>query len=617
MTVLYSNAWESETAAVMPPNWGPTGRPAKVYDYTTLGKTPIQGSKAFFMADNGTAVCETSIGSRGDQAIRFATRVPSLTSAGFCSTGGIVRAVNGDGASTDSCYRVFLETNGTGLRLSIYWYAAGSALLASSSSYSFTPAASDILHFEARAVGSVIEGRVWRNGTARPDTISGTGTTTADYATVTATDTHIASGYTGIYFVGANVWVPADQLVITDSTGGEDFFYAVDTTAPVLSSPTGTKIDSTTASGSVTTNEGAGTLYRLASTNATETAATIKAANLTTAVTATGAISVSFTGLSPNTTYYAHYVQDDAASPANTSIVANSTSFTTDALPAAVLSSPIGTATSSTSASATVSTTIGSGTLYYMFSTNATETATTIKAAFSKAVSASGTQNVSVTGLTPSTAYYSHFVQVANAQDSNVVNGTGFSTPSNSAPVLSSPSGSATGITTATATVSTNTASGTLYTYASVNVTETAATVKASGVQTTVTASGTQTVNLNNLTASTTYYLHFVHSAAGLDSGVSNSASFTTNAATSLVVMPYPLEHALSGILANTPVTLILINRTNPSQPNVIKTGLTTDANGMVAGFSTPLSVGVALHVVAVSTTDNTVSGIESTIVTT
>ncbi len=101
-----------------------------------------------------------------------------------------------------------------------------------------------------------------------------------------------------------------------------------DTTAPVLSSPTGTKTGSTTASGTVSTDEGNGTLYFIATINATETAATIKAGS-SQAVSATGIQNVSFTGLTASTTYYAHYVQDDAAT--NTSNVVNSASFTTDA----------------------------------------------------------------------------------------------------------------------------------------------------------------------------------------------------------------------------------------------------------------------------------------------
>lgn len=112
---------------------------------------------------------------------------------------------------------------------------------------------------------------------------------------------------------------------------GIDEYVAVggDTTAPILSTPTGTKTGSTTASGTVSTDEGNGTLYFYASTNATETAATIKASGDSQAVSATGSQAVSFTTLSPSTVYYAHYVHDDAAT--NESNVANSISFTTDA----------------------------------------------------------------------------------------------------------------------------------------------------------------------------------------------------------------------------------------------------------------------------------------------
>ena len=103
---------------------------------------------------------------------------------------------------------------------------------------------------------------------------------------------------------------------------------ADDTIAPVLSSPTGTKTGSTTADGTVSTDEGNGTLYFIATTNATETAAIIKAGS-SQSVTATGTQNVSFTGLTASTTYYAHYVQDDAAS--NESNVVVSASFITDA----------------------------------------------------------------------------------------------------------------------------------------------------------------------------------------------------------------------------------------------------------------------------------------------
>jgi len=108
----------------------------------------------------------------------------------------------------------------------------------------------------------------------------------------------------------------------------------VDTTAPILSSPTGTKTGSTTASGTVSTDEGNGTLYYLATVNASETAATI-AAGSSQAVSGTGSQAVTFTGLTPSTTYYAHYVHDDAAT--NRSNVVSSTSFTTDAASSGII----------------------------------------------------------------------------------------------------------------------------------------------------------------------------------------------------------------------------------------------------------------------------------------
>ena len=101
-----------------------------------------------------------------------------------------------------------------------------------------------------------------------------------------------------------------------------------DVTAPVLSLPTGTKTGSTTASGTVSTDEGNGTLYFWATTSATESAADIITNGDSQTVVATGVQNVSFTGLTAGTVYYAHYVHDDAAS--NESNVVNSTAFTTD-----------------------------------------------------------------------------------------------------------------------------------------------------------------------------------------------------------------------------------------------------------------------------------------------
>jgi len=118
------------------------------------------------------------------------------------------------------------------------------------------------------------------------------------------------------------------QILVFQGSGGAD------TTAPILSLPTGTKTGSTTASGTVTTDEGNGTLYFTATTNATETAATIKTGS-SQAVSTTGVQNVTFTGLTPSTVYYAHYVHDDAAS--NESNTQHSASFTTDAASGTIL----------------------------------------------------------------------------------------------------------------------------------------------------------------------------------------------------------------------------------------------------------------------------------------
>lgn len=99
------------------------------------------------------------------------------------------------------------------------------------------------------------------------------------------------------------------------------------------------------------------------------------------------------------------------------------------------------------------------------------------------------------------------------------------------APTLTSPTASATGATTASGSVSTNEANGTLYWLASGNASESVATVKAGSSQA-VTATLEQPVTVTGLTASTSYYLHFVHrDAAGNDSAVATSGQFTTNAA--------------------------------------------------------------------------------------
>jgi hypothetical protein len=77
--------------------------------------------------------------------------------------------------------------------------------------------------------------------------------------------------------------------------------------APTLSSPTATQTGASTATGTVSTNQGNGSLYTLVSTSATATASEVKAGQVQ-SVTVTGTQSVSIAGLAASTTYYPHYL---------------------------------------------------------------------------------------------------------------------------------------------------------------------------------------------------------------------------------------------------------------------------------------------------------------------
>ncbi len=94
------------------------------------------------------------------------------------------------------------------------------------------------------------------------------------------------------------------------------------------------------------------------------------------------------------------------------------------------------TATSPTTATGVVTTDDGNGTLYFLASTNATETATTIKAALSQSVTTAGEQTISLSGLDRRATLYLHIVQVNGASlESDVVNTEAFTMPDISIPL--------------------------------------------------------------------------------------------------------------------------------------------------------------------------------------
>lgn len=108
---------------------------------------------------------------------------------------------------------------------------------------------------------------------------------------------------------------------------------------------------------------------------------------------------------------------------------------------APVLSSPTDAANGSTGGTLSVSTNESGGTLYGFVSTSATPpSGADLKAGTgavwsgNQAVSGTGVQNMSATGLTASTAYYAHFLHTdAAANDSNIASADGFTTDAPSA----------------------------------------------------------------------------------------------------------------------------------------------------------------------------------------
>ena len=116
-----------------------------------------------------------------------------------------------------------------------------------------------------------------------------------------------------------------------------------DTTAPTLTSPTSASTGTTTGQGTVTTDEGNGTMYAVVSTSATPpSVAQIQAGNDSSgsaaawsgnqAIGSTGVKTFNSTGLTASTAYYYHFQHTDAA--ANDSTVSTSAQFTTDSPPA-------------------------------------------------------------------------------------------------------------------------------------------------------------------------------------------------------------------------------------------------------------------------------------------
>ena len=206
---------------------------------------------------------------------------------------------------------------------------------------------------------------------------------------------------------------------------------AADTTPPTLGSASAAATGATSAGGGVTTDE-AGPAWAVLTTSAAKpTAAQVKvgqnasgtaAAAFANATLGVGANAAAFTfgGLTASTSYYMHVVQDDTASPANTSAAATSAQFTTglaDTTPP-LLSSGTATVKSNALIALGATTDEANGTLYAVLTASATaptaaqvcagQNHTGAAAAWSgsQAIASTGAKTFNATGLTASTDYY-------------------------------------------------------------------------------------------------------------------------------------------------------------------------------------------------------------------
>lgn len=177
---------------------------------------------------------------------------------------------------------------------------------------------------------------------------------------------------------------------------------------------------------------------------------------------------------------------------------------------------------------------------------------------------------------------------------------------SSGVPQLSSPGFGAVTQTTVQGEVVTDAASGTLYALASANSSEPATSVKSQGVPSAVAAAGLQFVSLSGLAPGTSYFVHWLHNAGGIDSAVLTAGPVTTSPVVTLTTSIFRnwagnalpnmnVEHVLAISLTRS-VILSLANQVTNSQGRLVLAGgqmqagvpvmlATWNEDGSVRGF--------------------------------
>lgn len=309
----------------------------------------------------------------------FASGSSTNSSASFDSTGANLIVVttqywNGNpGAPTDNKGNTYtaLTTRGSAYALQIMYYCVNPTvgtghIITQASSGASNNVSTSVGWFSGVATSSPLDGE------SGGGTLSGSITPSqndclvvfaaADYYLATG-PTSVSGGFTKVqdyisaapdepaclaYLIQTTAAAATPTWTFTGTSVNQVHSIAVfkagsaDTTAPVLTTPTGTATGSSTATVGATTDEGNGTMYAVVTTSATQpSVAQLKAGQDHTgaaaawggsvAVSSTGAKTLNATGLTASTTYYGHVVHTDAAT--NDSNRVSSSSFTTSAPP--------------------------------------------------------------------------------------------------------------------------------------------------------------------------------------------------------------------------------------------------------------------------------------------
>lgn len=343
------------------------------------------------------------------------------------------------GVDTTSNIIRFNATNGywtirklTGnLQVYFEWGEGGSAASVGLGTYPTVPTAIEIIADLENATGNQrVRARTWALGASVPGSF-----TDATSSAGSAANSGTRAAYTELV-CGADGDQTEDlaiALLVIDSDDTVDLSTLVTGSAAVLTTPTQASITQTTATIGCTTDSATGTLYGVVTTSATAPSAaqveagqdhtgSAAAASGSNASLSAGANTINVTGLTADTTYYSHFVQDEGT--AEYSNVLTSSSWST-LVAAPSLSDETAVSIGTTTVTPRVTTDTGNGTCYYVVTlqseseptntqveagTNAADEAPI--ASGSQVVSASGVITFSeVTGLTAGTPYrisYAH-----------------------------------------------------------------------------------------------------------------------------------------------------------------------------------------------------------------